>query len=111
MTTQADVRDAIRAFVFDKFPAARRRNVGDTDSLLAGGIVDSLGVLEVVQFIEETFGITLSDDDMLSENFETIAGIADFVAGQLPQDCPLMPAAQPPQADTVYSEETTPWTT
>ncbi len=111
MTTQADVRDAIRAFVFEKFPAASRRQVSDTDSLLAGGIVDSLGVLEVVQFIEETFGITLSDDDMLSENFETIAGITDFVTGQLPQDSPLMPTAQPPQTDTVYTEETTPWTT
>ena len=60
--------------------------IGDGDSLLASGIVDSLGVLDVVYFIEEEFCITLSDDAMLSENFETIAAIADFVAGQLKPD-------------------------
>ena len=111
MTTHADVRDAIRTFVFEKFPAAGRRNVGDGDSLLAGGIVDSLGVLEVVQFMEETFGITLSDEDLLSENFETIAGMADFVAGQLPPDGPLIPTVQPPQTDSICGEEARPWTT
>ncbi len=109
MTDKTNVIDAVRAFVFEKFPAAKRRNVGGNDSLLAGGIVDSLGVLEVVQFIEGTFGITLSDEDLLSENFETINGIAGFVTGQLPPDDSPTPPALP--ADSGVSEGVPSWTT
>jgi len=86
MTSPEHIRDSIREFIWEHFPVAKRRSVGEGDSLLASGIVDSLGVLEVVQFIEEKFRITLSDDAMLSENFETIAAIAEFVAGQLEPD-------------------------
>jgi acyl carrier protein len=77
----------IREFVWQQFPAAKRHSIGDGESLLASGIVDSLGVLDVVQFLEEKFGLMLSDEDMLSENFETIASIAEFVAGQLEAEC------------------------
>ena len=87
MPSRESIQDSIRDFIREHFPIAKRRSIGDGDSLLASGIVDSLGVLEVVQFIEEEFRITLSDDAMLSENFETIAAIADFVAGQLEPDC------------------------
>jgi acyl carrier protein len=77
-----DPRDAIRQFVMEHFPAAKRRAIGDEDSLLASRIIDSLGVLEIVQFIETEFGIMLSDDVVLSENFETIASIATLVSEQ-----------------------------
>jgi len=110
MTTQAEIKETIRNFIFQKFPAAARRHVGDDDSLLAGGIVDSLGVLDVVQFMEETFGITLSDEDMLSDHFETISGMAGFVAGRrLPSDTP--PSPPPLQSDSEYHEGTPSWTT
>jgi len=87
MTSFEHIQDSIREFIWVHFPVAKRRLIGDGDSLLASGIVDSLGVLEVVQFIEEEFRITLSDDAMLSENFETITAIADFVARRLQPDC------------------------
>ena len=86
MTSREDIQNSIREFIWKHFPVAKRRAVGDGDSLLSSGIVDSLGVLDVVYFIEEQFCITLSDDAMLSENFETIDAIADFVAGQLEPD-------------------------
>ena len=56
----ADGIDArILAFVLERFPFARQRKVAPEDSLLESGIVDSLGVLELVDFLETTFGSPL----------------------------------------------------
>jgi acyl carrier protein len=48
-------------------------------SLLDQGIIDSTGVLEVIGFIEETFGITVDDSELLPENLDSIEGIAQYV--------------------------------
>jgi acyl carrier protein len=59
-----------------------QRNVGtvtDTESLLEAGIVDSLGVLSLVGFIEEHYDVQVSEDEMVPENFDSIEAIAAFV--------------------------------
>jgi acyl carrier protein len=43
---------------------ARKRAIGDGDPLLGHGILDSLGILEVVAFVEKEFGITVADDEL-----------------------------------------------
>lgn len=69
----------IQKFVFQKFPLARRRNLGLNDSLLESGVVDSLGVLEIVAFLDEQFAIKVNDDELIPENFQDITAIASFV--------------------------------
>lgn len=54
----------------------------DDASLLDRGIIDSTGVLEVVMFIEETFGLHVKASDMLPENFDSVNAIVAFVARQ-----------------------------
>jgi acyl carrier protein len=76
------VEASVREFILKQFPAARSRGVGVDDSLLTQGIIDSLGVLEVVTFIESEFQLTVSDDEMLSDHFESISRIADLVCGK-----------------------------
>jgi acyl carrier protein len=53
--------------------------VTGSDSLLEAGILDSLGVLELVAFIERDYGIGISEDEMMPDNFETLDAIAAFV--------------------------------
>jgi acyl carrier protein len=79
MQSTQPISDAIRGFVVSKFPLARKRGVSDTDLLLETGILDSLGILDVVQFIETEFGLHIEDDELLPENFQTIQKLADFV--------------------------------
>ena len=55
------------------------QNVTDDQSLLEAGIVDSLGVLSLVRFIEERYGISVTEEEMMPENFDSIAAIAAFV--------------------------------
>lgn len=57
----------------------------DDVSLLDRGIIDSTGVLEIVLFLEEEFGIKVKDADMLPENFDSVGSIARFVGRQTAQ--------------------------
>ena len=72
----------IRHFILNQFPLARQRAIGDEDPLLRTGILDSLGILEVVAFIESEFGILVADEELIPESFESIATMARFVDGK-----------------------------
>ncbi len=69
----------IRSFILEKFPAARKRALSDDLPLLECGIVDSLGVLDVVGFLERTFKITIEDEELTPDNFGNIKSMASFV--------------------------------
>ena len=76
MTLQQQIRD----FVTSNFYVADPKALEDRTSLLDQGIIDSTGVLEVIMFIESTFGVTVEDSEMLPENLDSIERIAAFVA-------------------------------
>jgi acyl carrier protein len=83
MTIDA-VQTRVKDFVLGHFASARGIGVGD--HLLRSGVIDSLGILDVVSFIEQEFGITLSDEDLVPDHFASIERIAAFVfskTGQL----------------------------
>lgn len=62
------------------FKSALPESLKDTDSLIDLGVVDSLGILKLVLFIEETFGINIGPEDLNQENFETISSMENFIA-------------------------------
>ena len=74
---QKIVSERIKKFLVQQFPATK--NVGNNESLLNNGLIDSLGILEVVAFIEKEFGITVSDEDLLPENFGSVHSVSNFV--------------------------------
>ncbi|MBI1798827.1 MAG: acyl carrier protein [Candidatus Eisenbacteria bacterium] len=59
--------------------APERASVAPDENLLAQGIVDSLGILKLVTFLEQRFGFEAADDDLVPENFSTLEMIRDFV--------------------------------
>jgi len=75
----AALRLRVRAFVDKTFYVAGARP-DDADSLLEAGIIDSTGVLEIIEFLEKEFGIKVEDDEILPENLDSIERIAGFVA-------------------------------
>lgn len=74
------LQQQIRDFVTANFYVADPKALEDRTSLLDQGIIDSTGVLEVIMFIETTFGVTVEDSEMLPENLDSIERIAAFVA-------------------------------
>jgi acyl carrier protein len=55
-------------------------NVGDHDRLLARGVIDSMGVLELIGFLQTEFGVAIGDEDVTEENLGSLAAIARYVA-------------------------------
>ena len=56
----------------------------DDASFLDEGIIDSMNVLELVMFIEETFGVKVQDQDIVPDNFDSVSKLAAFVRRMLP---------------------------
>jgi acyl carrier protein len=54
-------------------------NLPSSSSLIEAGVIDSMGVLELVAFLEETYDIRIGDDELVPENLDTIANIVGFV--------------------------------
>ena len=77
--TSDDVRSKIRSYVISHFHLARLRDLGDEDSLLDAQVIDSLGILELVAYLEDAFAIEVTDDDLSPENFDSIGALARFV--------------------------------
>jgi acyl carrier protein len=71
--------EALRAFIIENFYVTEPDRLRDDDSLLRQGIVDSTGVLEVVAFLEKSFGIAVDDTEILPENLDSIAAMAAYV--------------------------------
>ncbi|MGZ8197708.1 MAG: acyl carrier protein, partial [Burkholderiales bacterium] len=60
-----------------------RDRVADGVSLLDAGIIDSTGVMELVSFLEQEFGIQVDDQDLVPENLDSISALAAFVTRKL----------------------------
>ena len=74
-------RDRIRHFVLESLaPGHGVTSVADSDSLVTTGLVDSMGIFRLVDFLETTFGIRIAADEILQENFRTIDAIEAYVA-------------------------------
>lgn len=74
-----DTRTQVRQFITTNFYMPPDTKLEDEASLLDSGLVDSTGVLEIVLFIEEKLGVTVTDQEILPENLDSIARIAAFV--------------------------------
>lgn len=76
-------KDQIRQFVMENAQAKGIQQVSDDESLMAAGIIDSLGIFRLVSFLEDSFGLRIGDDEIVHENFQSINHIEDFVTGKL----------------------------
>jgi acyl carrier protein len=72
--------ETLREFIVRNFYVSDPSGIGDDTALVTGGVVDSTGVLEVIAFVEERFGIRIADEETTPENLDSIARIASFVA-------------------------------
>jgi len=79
-----DIKNQVRQYLLDNFlMGAGAEGVTDTTSFIEKGIVDSTGVLELVAFLERTYGIRVEDAEMVPENLDTLDNIEKYVRGKL----------------------------
>ncbi|HLC40975.1 MAG TPA: acyl carrier protein [Methylomirabilota bacterium] len=76
-----EIGSRIRAFVRDELATQKGvPEVGEEESLVESGILDSLGVVRLVLYLEEEFGIRIEDNEVTAENFRTVRSIEQFVS-------------------------------
>ena len=74
-----DAAVVVRQYVVENFLFGEDGNLEDTSSFLETGIIDSTGILELVSFLEETFGISVADEELVPENLDSIANIVAYL--------------------------------
>jgi acyl carrier protein len=73
----------IKEFIMTEVnPELGLTQIDDGEPLIESGIVDSLGVLKIMSFLDETFGVDLSSEEIKLENFRDVRTICDLVAKQ-----------------------------
>jgi len=76
----SDIKTQVRQFIEENFlMGAKRANYADGDSFMTHHLVDSTGFLELVMFLEETYGITVEDEEMVPENLDSLNAIEGYV--------------------------------
>jgi acyl carrier protein len=76
MSLEKEIRDFIvENFLF----GADGERIDGKDSFLEKGIIDSTGVLEIINFLESRYGISVVDEDLVAENLDSIENIVGFV--------------------------------
>jgi acyl carrier protein len=74
-----DVVSTIRQFIIDNFLFEENGNLDESTSFLETGIIDSTGILELVTFLEESFGVIVEDEEMIPENLDSIANLVGYL--------------------------------
>jgi len=73
----------VRGFVIENFLFGDGEVLKDDTSFMEEGIIDSTGILELVFFIEETFGFSVEDDELVPENMDSLQNIDRFIDRKL----------------------------
>ena len=85
MQDTAHISARVTRYIVDNFMYAfPNATLAEDDALLARGIIDSLGVVELIGFIEEEFGVTLPDGDITEANLGSVGAITRYLASRLP---------------------------
>lgn len=73
----ADI-DSLRNFIRKQFLFDENATLGDDDPLFPE-VIDSLGVMEVVDFVEETYGVTIEEHELLADNFRSLNAMSSLI--------------------------------
>ena len=82
LLTESAAEQQIRQFLSDNFPFVEGATVDREQSLVEAGVIDSTGVLELVEFLEETFSLQIPLEDLVPENLDSIANVTRYVTSK-----------------------------
>jgi acyl carrier protein len=78
MQTDISIKDKIRDYILEStFDDVK--NITDDTLIFEKGVLDSMGLLFLIEFLKEEFGVTTNDDELVEENFESINRIVAFL--------------------------------
>lgn len=81
--TREELSAAVLEFIRKNFVFEEKTQIGENQSLLGTGIVDSTGILELIAFLETTFKIKFADSELVADNFDSLSKIISFMTRKL----------------------------
>jgi len=75
----ATIAQQVRSFIVENYFLGQDYRFADGDSFLNHGIIDSTGVLELVAFLQDTYGITVDDEELTPENLDSSNNVATYL--------------------------------
>lgn len=80
MATKEDVIETVKKHIIENFLFGNESEmVKEEDSFMENGIIDSTGILELIEFVEETYGISIQDDELIPENLDSLSNLSRFI--------------------------------
>lgn len=75
-----EIKETLRKFITENFLlSAGMDTFEETDSFMDTGIIDSTGVLELLEFVEEEFKIKIEDEEIIPDNLDTLNDLTGFI--------------------------------
>ncbi len=73
------LKSEIKNFIVENFLYGQNNGLGDDISFLGKGLIDSTGVLELVAFIEERYGVSVADEELIPDNFDSVNKLSNYI--------------------------------
>jgi acyl carrier protein len=73
------IREQVVNLLHANFPRISQMGLEDDESFLEHGVIDSIGMIELVAILDRNFNINISDDELIPENLDSIASISAFL--------------------------------
>lgn len=74
----------IRKFVIDNYLFGEEGKLGNDDSFMETGIIDSTGILELVRFLESTYAVKVTDEELIPDNLDSVNKIVSYIQTKQP---------------------------
>ena len=79
-----NVKESIKNYVLSELVSDKQHsNLSETDQLIETGIIDSLGIMKLIGFLEDSLSVQIDDMELIPENFATIEAISSLVEGKI----------------------------
>ena len=73
------LKSEIKNFIIENFLYGQNDGFGEDVSFMQKGIIDSTGILELVSFVEEKYGISVADDELIPDNFDSVNKLSAYI--------------------------------
>ena len=79
MPDATSIAAEVRSFVIENYLFGQKDGLADSDSFLESGIIDSTGVLELISFLENSYGIKIDGEEITTENLDSIDRVCAYL--------------------------------
>ena len=77
-------QSTIRELIFNNYLIGKEdEELSNDDSFLEKGVIDSTGVLELIMFVEETYGIEVADEEVIPDNFDSVNKLCKYIGRKI----------------------------